>query len=330
MRKIHHHLSLSSEWLHILAEQLGTKVTDDKIIHFPEKIGTGYVYFTKITPGISVFFIDLSLKIPLKITRESSSNELFIFHYELSEHINLIKINNEDFKIGSFDQLDLAIIDNEITSAYKPSLDQRTFAVRILVNKNLLTDFITKYPKNEYKSDRKNRSPEAFYHYGNIDSNSALLLKSVKTKNINDLSFDPFLKGISLKLLGNFFSKFYDTENKNSTLTLVENDAINKTRDYLLANLYGPFPSVIFLAAMAGMSESKYKMTFKKSLSSTPNNFFIKEKMTLGRKLLRSGEFHTLTEVMYELNYSKLSYFSSKYFEIFNCKPVDDFIKKSH
>ncbi|WP_264550753.1 helix-turn-helix domain-containing protein [Flavobacterium sp. N2038] len=330
MKKIHHHLSLSSEWMHILAKQLGTKVIDDKIIFFPEKIGPGHAYFTRITPGISVFFIDLSLQTPLKITRESSSNELFIFHYELSEHMNLIKINNEDFHIGSFDKLDLAIIDNEITSAYKPSLNQRTFAVRILVDKTLLADFIKKYPKKEYKDDLKKRSPEAFYHYGNIDSSSALLLKSVKTKNINDLSFDSFLKGISLKLLGNFFRKFYDAENKNSSLTQVENDAINKTRDYLLANLYGPFPTVIFLAAMAGMSESKYKMAFKKSLSTTPNNFFIKEKMTLGRQLLRSGEFHTLTEVMYELNYSKLSYFSSKYFELFNCKPINDFIKKNH
>ncbi|MBS7254292.1 helix-turn-helix domain-containing protein [Flavobacterium branchiicola] len=328
MKKVNHYFSLTPEWLEVLAEQVDTQVIDNKIILFPENIGQGHAYFTQINSGISVFFLDLSLNIPLKITRESSPNELFVFHYELSQHVNLIKINNEDYKIGSFDQLDLAIIDNEITSAYKPSINERTFAVRILVSKSLLGDFIKKYPKIEYKEDRKNRSPEAFYHYGNIDSNSALLLKSIKSKNIHDLSFDSYLKGISLKLLGNFFGKFYDTENKNGSLTQVENDAINKTRDYLLSNLYGPFPSVIFLAAMAGMSESKYKMSFKKSLDMTPNNFFIKEKMSLGRNLLKSGKFHTLTEIMYELNYSKLSYFSSKYFELFGCKPIDDFVKK--
>lgn len=328
MKKIFHYYSLTPEWQQQFAEQIDSKVIDDKIILFPEKIGKGNSYFTQVTPWISVFFIDTTLSIPLKICRETSSNQLFIFHYDLSEHVNLIKINNEDYEIGSYDKLDLAIIDNEIASSYKPALNKRTFALRILVDKKLLADFINKYPKIEYKSKAKNKSNEAFYHYGNIDSNSTLLLQSLKTKTIDDLSFDSFIKGVSLKLLGNFFSKLYDVE--NNSLTDSENEAIKKTIDYLIANIYGPFPSILFLSAMAGMSESKYKTAFKKCLSTTPNTFFIQEKMNLARKLLKSGEYNTLTEVMYELNYSKLSYFSSKYYELFHQKPIDDFIKRTH
>ena len=70
-------------------------------------------------------------------------------------------------------------------------------------------------------------------------------------------------------------------------------------------------------------------MAFKENTDTTPNNFFIQEKMNLAKELLKSGEYHSLTEVMYELSYSKLSYFSSKYFELFKHKPMDDFIKKS-
>ncbi|MHC0442501.1 helix-turn-helix domain-containing protein [Flavobacterium sp. 3-210] len=327
MKKIFHYYSLTPEWQQQFAEQIDAKIIEDKIIVFPEKIGKGNSYFTQITPSISVFFIDVRLNIPLKICREPSNNELFIFHYDLSEHINLIKINNKDYEIGSYDKLDLAIIDNEIASSYKPAVNERTFALRILVDKKLLADFINKYPKTEYRNKIKNNS-DAFYHYGNIDSNSTLLLQSLKTKTINDLSFDSFIKGVSLKLLGNFFSRFYEIQ--NNVLTDSENEAINKTKDYLIANLYGPFPSIVFLAALAGMSESKYKAAFKKCLSTTPNTFFIQEKMNLARKLLKSGEYNTMTEVMYELNYTKLSYFSSKYFEIFHQKPIDDFIKKRH
>ncbi|MDQ8015297.1 MAG: AraC family transcriptional regulator, partial [Flavobacterium nitrogenifigens] len=100
-------------------------------------------------------------------------------------------------------------------------------------------------------------------------------------------------------------------------------------KNYLTNNLYGPFPSLIFLAGMAGMSASKYKSLFKKRFNNTPKNLFIEEKIKLAQKLLKSGEYSTLSEVMYELNYTKLSYFSSKYFELLKRKPTDDFLKKN-
>lgn len=327
MKKVFHYYTLTPEWQYQLAEQIGSKVIDNKIISVPESIGNGDFYFTEITPGISVLYMDLELKTPLKICRVKSESDLYIFHFDLSEHVNLIKINNEDYEIGSYDKLDLAIIDNQIESSFKPTVDQRTIAVRILVDKKLLQDFISKYHKKENYNPAKNKSgEEVFYHYGNIDSNSTLLLKSIKNKSVQDLSFGSLLKGVSLKLLGNFFNKFYDSESKTD-LTEAENEALTKTKNYLLDNLYSRFPSVIFLAAMAGMSESKFKMAFKKSFGVSPNLFFIKKKMELGKKLLKSGNYHTLTEVIYELNYTKLSYFSSKYFELFQKRPIDDFVK---
>lgn len=328
MKKITHHYSLTPEWQAEFADKIGSEVIDNKIIFIPESIGKGNSYFTQILPGISVLFIDFTLKIPLKITRNASNNELYIFHFDLSEHVNLIKINNKDYEIGSYDKLDLAIIDNQIESSFKPSLNERTIAIRILVNKNLLYDFIAKHSnKKEVKPENKD-GKRVFYHYGNIDSNSILLIQSIKNKSINDLSFEPLLKGVSLKLLGNFFNKFYDTQAAKNNITAIEQQAVDKTKEYLLNNLYGSFPSVTFLSSMAGMSESKYKILFKKCFNDTPNNLFIKEKMLLARQLLQSGKFNSLTAIIYELNYTKLSYFSSKYYELFHKKPTEDFVKK--
>lgn len=324
MKKIIHDYRLTPEWQYNLALQLGTKVLDNKIIIYPEEIAKGHSYFASITPGISAIFFDLTPNIPLNVIRKSSDNDFYIFHFDLSEHPNFITINNEDYTIGSTHKLDLAIIDNQIESSFKPPVNERLITLRILVDKKLLNDFTKKYSEKNAKLKSKKKN---LYHYGYIDSNSTLLLQSFKNKSIYDLTFDSLLKGVSLKLLGNFFGKFYDSEVPKSALTQIETDAMNKTKEYMLNHLYGPFPSVIFLAAMAGMSESKYKLAFKKSYNITPNNFFIKEKMRLARKLLKSGEYHTLTDVMYELNYSKLSYFSSKYREIFSTKPITDFVK---
>lgn len=327
MKKVSHYYSLTPEWQSEFVQNLGAKLIDDKITVIPESMGKGHSYFTQIIPGISVLFIDFTLKIPLKITRNRSDSPLYIFHFDLSEHVNLIKINNKSYEIGSYDKLDLAIIDNQIESSFKPSVNERTIAIRILVDKALLNDFIKKHSKKEEVKPSAKKGQRVFYHYGNIDSNSILLIQSIKNKSVFDLSFEPLLKGISLKLLGNFFNKFYHSQNsKNATDSELE--AINKTKEYLLNNLYGLFPSVTFLASMAGMSESKYKILFKKCFNDTPNNLFIKEKMSLAQRLLKSGEFKTITNVLYELNYSKLSYFSSKYFNFFKSRPIDDFVRK--
>lgn len=330
MRKVTHYYSLTPEWQLDVVEQLNTKLIDDKIIFVPKEIGKGFFYFSQVMDGISVVYADLIAKEPLKITRLRSDNELFIFHFDLSEHINLIKINNIDYQIGAFNQLDLAILDNQIESSFKPAVNERTIALRILIDKKLLHDFIKKISLQENSFSVNTPGKKTFYHYGNIDSNSILLIQSLKTKPVEDLSFDSFLKGISLKVLGNFFNKFYETKDNSPEITDLESEAIEKTKDYLINNLYGPFPSLTFLAGMAGMSASKYKSLFKKRFNNTPKNLFIEEKINLAQKLLKSGEYSTLTAVMYELNYTKLSYFCSKYFEQLKRKPVDDFIKKYH
>jgi len=328
MKKITHYYSLTPQWQHEFAQKLGAKFIDDKIIVIPESIGKGNSYFTQIIPGISVLFIDFTLNTPIKITRNQSDNALYIFHFDLSEHVNLIKINNKDYEIGSYDKLDLAIIDNQIESSFKPSVNERTIAIRILVDKALLNDFIKRHSRKEEPKPTTKDGQRVFYHYGNIDSNSILLIQSIKNKSVYDLSFEPLLKGISLKLLGNFFNKFYDSQNKKNNLTNSELEAINNTKEYLLNNLYGSFPSVTFLASMAGMSESKYKILFRKCFNDTPNNLFITEKMNLAKELLKSGKFNSLTDIIYELNYTKLSYFSTKYYDLFHKKPSEDFIKK--
>jgi len=328
MKKITHYYSLSPEWQLSVAQQLNTTLIDNKLIIIPENLGKGFFYFSQITEGISAVYAELTVNVPFKITRLKSDNDLFIFHFDLSEHVNLIKINNIDYEIGAFNKLDLAILDNQIESSFKPAINKKTIALRILIDKKLLHDFIKKVTELENIFLTTKINQKAYYHYGNIDSNSILLIQSIKNKSINDLSFDPFLKGICLKVLGNFFNKFYTPKHTTKQLTEIENDAIEKTKDYLLNNLYGPFPSLTFLAGMAGMSDSKYKISFKKQFNNTPKNLFIEEKINLAQKLLKSGEYSTLTSVMYELNYTKLSYFCSKYFEQLKRKPTDDFVKK--
>ncbi|MXO04643.1 AraC family transcriptional regulator [Flavobacterium sp. HBTb2-11-1] len=329
MRKVTHYYSLTPEWQYDLAKQLNTELIQDKLIILPDDIGKGFFYFSPVMEGISVVYADVTPLAPFKLTRKKSENELYIFHFDLSEHINLIKIDEVDYEIGAFNQLDLAILDNQIESTFIPTVNERIIALRLLIDKKLLHDFIEKFKKKENAFNHNQTTKKVFYHYGNIDSNSILLINSLKTKDVTDLSYDSYIKGISLKVLGNFFNKFYESKHEDTKLTKIENEFMEKTKNYLLNNMHGPFPSLTFLASMAGMSASKYKSLFKKRFQNSPKNYFIEEKMKFAQKLLKSGQYSTLSEVMYELNYTKLNYFNTKYYEQLNRKPIDDFVKKA-
>lgn len=329
MKKFTHFYSLTPEWQYQLASEMGGELIDNKIIVLPENLGSGHSFFTQITPGISALFMDFVLTTPIKMNRLKSDNELYIFHFDLSDHPSLIKINDIDYKIGSSINLGLAIISNAIESSLKPPMNKRTAALRILVDKKLLNEFVKNHPTEEFSTRNIKIEREKPYYYDNIDSNSLLLLQSLKNRDVFDSSFEPYLKGISLKLLGNFLNRYSDSNTVKNEISEIEVEAITKTKTYLLDHLYNPFPSVPFLSKMAGMSPSKYKMLFKKEFHSTPNNLFIKEKMILANKLLQSGDYNTLTEIIYELNYTKLSYFCSKYYDLFHRKPSEDFVKKN-
>lgn len=328
MKKLTHFYSLTPEWQYQLAKEMNGELIDDKIIVIPESLGHGHSYFTQITPGISVLFMDFVLTEEVKINRLKSDNELYILHFDLSEHVNMIKINDIDFKIGSYDNLGLAIIDNKIESSFIPAVNERTLALRLLVDKRLLDDFLKNHPSEDYSKRKITVPKNSLYYYDNIDSNSILLIRSLKDRSVFEPTFDPYLKGISLKLLGNFLNRYKNSKAVENEITELEIEAVTKTRTFLLDNLNNPFPSVTYLSEMAGMSPSKYKMLFKRRFNTSPNNFFIKEKMLLANKLLQSGDYNTLTEVIYELNYTKLSYFTTKYFDYFHKKPSEDFRKK--
>lgn len=329
MRNIFHSFSLNSEWFDKLSEQAESKVLDNRMILFPEEIGAGHAYFAKAAPGVSVLLVDLSLNIPLKFCRENSAEELWVFHFDLSEHASLIEISDSDYVIGSCNRSALAVLDGKTESFYTPAVQKRTFAMMLLVDKKVLASFIggSSNPKCSKSEKDCTADKGELRYYGNMDSNSLLLLKSLKAKPIRDLTFDPFIKGVALKLLGNFFRRFDGSQNPEQEVGENEKLAIGKTRDYLLSNLHSPFPSVDYLASMSGMSKTKYKILFAKCYSTSPNAFFLREKVKLSRKLLKSGKFYSIANVLNELNYCGFGRFSRKYFECFNKRPKEDFIR---
>jgi AraC-like DNA-binding protein len=303
---------------------LGANEIDDKLLEMPKNIADGGFYYTEVVSGLSVVIWDMVFKEPILIKRLKSDDDLYIIHFDFSDEMNLIHIEDEKHKIGYKANLGLGVFDNAVDNVFQPVVGERVFAIRLLVAKDLLNfSVVNGGLKDSTKRTVKKGKNTLFFH-DHIDSESKLIMHEIKGKSFSDPGFEIYLRGISLRLLAKFIDRYSNLTSMLHRISDKEAQALNETKEYLLNNLFNEFPGIFLLAEMAGMSVTKYKTLFKKMFVDTPNNFFIREKMILAKELLKSGRFDSINDILEELNYKKMSYFSSKYFKHFRKKPSDD------
>ncbi|MCV9934326.1 AraC family transcriptional regulator [Flavobacterium sp. LS1R47] len=333
MMEISHTYTLTADWqkqfTQQLVEEMGAELIEEKLLLMPKSIADGGFYFTGVIPGLSVVIWDLTFKKPIKINSLKSDDDLYIIHYNLSDGINLINIQGANDKIGYKSNLGLGVFDNVVDKVFHPIIGERIFAMRLLVAKDLLNFPVINGTKNEHDKRKAKKSKSSVFFYDHIDSESMLIIHDIKSKSFQDPAFDIYLKGVVFRLLGTFIDRYSKQAPILHYMPEKEIEFLNITKEYLLDNLFANFPGIKFLANMANMSVSKYTSSFKKMFVNSPNHFFIRERMILANKLLKSGSFDSLMEVSKELNFCTLSYFSLKYYKQFGRRPSDDFVKNT-
>lgn len=324
MYKEHLFFCLTPELQFQFAEDVQGTLIQNKIIEIPPDLGKGQVLFIQSIPGMAVLLWDCHLKKPLKIKAYKDNIQRYIFHYDLSDQSNFLTIANKKKEIGNVINYGLSIFNNQKDSFFEPSVNERTFAMRLYIDNKLIQTFIS--DKEKILGKLKIAKKDIFCD--DIDGDSLLKMLSINEKSIYEESFDTFIKGVALQLLSNFIKKYTVETQTSDNIKEFEKEGLDVSKNYLLNHLHNSFPSIPFLSKLAGMSSTKFKVLFKKKFNSTANDFFIREKMNLANEMLQSGDFNNLTEIIHELNYNKTRPFSSRYFQIFKKKPSEDFIKK--
>ncbi len=331
MIEISHTYTLTSVWqkelVQQLIEKLGAELIEDKFLQMPKDVADGGFYYTEVVPGLSVVIWDLIFKEAILIKRVKSEDDLYIIHYDFSDKMNLIHVEGIKHKIGYKANLGLGVFDNAIDNVFQPVVGERVFAMRLLVAKDLLKFTVANGVIRDSNKRKIKSGKNTLFFYDHIDSKSKVIMHAIKNKSFLDPAFEIYLRGVALRLLATFIDRYSNPLPMLHYVPEREAEVLNTTKDYLLDNLYKGFPGINFLADMAGMSVSKYMSLFKKMFIGTPNKFFLREKMILANELLKSGKFDSLIDISQELNYDKLSYFTSMYFQQFKRKPCDDFVK---
>lgn len=324
-----HTASLTPEWQQDFVNDLGCTLIDNKLMNFPKDKATGSGYFIEISQDISVLIVDVTLNEPMRFTRMPSEEDFWIVYYDLSDNFSKHFVDDIKHQIGYKSKLGFAIIDSHIKSTYVSVVGERSFSLRLYIRKSFIKNYFHDVIlEQDFKNVFNDKKRKMFY-YGHIDSRSKVELYNLKQQKMNDSNYEFSLKSVAYKLFGFFLERLNSNMPKAGSFLEKDLNAIMKTQEYLLSNLLMPFPGVKLLSGLAHMSISKYRSLYTNIFGMSPATFFKNEKLILAKELLESGDFILISDIAYELGYSKTSYFSLIYKKHYGNLPNEVFKAKS-
>jgi len=326
-KEFSYHFTLTPEWQNQIVEELDAKLIDNRIIELPEHIGTGGSFFLEVMPGLSVFLLDMTFHIPVSIVRTPTTQQIYMAYYDMGDEMTAHILGTAVHRVGYRSKLGMAFMGSSIKGVIMPPIGERSYSLRLIMDKQLLQEFMQKKKGKEISEKLFDESSNTLFFYAHIDSRSKLLLNSLKNLSFSSPSFQLKLKSTALFLFGYLLERASEFRTSYNKLSELEIASITKTTDYMLANLFSEFLGLKALAEMAGMSVSKYKIIFKKILKDSPNKFFLNEKLLLANTLLKNGAYHNITDLAYKLGYTKAGYFAEVYKQKFGVSPSEDLAK---
>lgn len=323
--KVSHNMNIGTDWIKEIKVQLDSTFFDKNTLVFSGQQASGYLYFKKIMPGLIVQIVDFTSFKEIEFTRLSSNEEFYVLNYIIGNDMKLQR--QEAFIDKEVDGLiaGFTVVPSDVVTRYISVPFERRFSVVITISKFLFEEYLG---DSVSKAIKNKNFKNTVYRFNHIDSRTMLLLLKLKELQYNDPSFRFLVKGNALQILGYSITRLKLEDNLSSNkLKYYDYDKIVKSQDYLITHLNESFPGVGFLSEMCGMSTSKYADAFKIIYRYAPQQFFIREKLSVAKKMLKSGGYRTIKSIAFDLGFGSVFNFSRLYFLRFRVLPKDHFIK---
>jgi AraC-like DNA-binding protein len=319
MKKIIQHYGADLEWVDSLAKQLDGKI-DGNFIIVPETIHTGNRYFLNCEEGIVALYVDVTYNTDLYIIQKNLKDDFIGLYFNLSEAEAKLSFDTLSNMMGIW-SFNLSLIDSSLGFEFDIKEGSKVFIFCIFIKKELIRKFSTKnkvFSKNiDLIIDPKKNT---FIHWDRMSYKSFHALIDLRKLEVGTTFFDLNMIGTVNLLISEYLNK---TVKDNVIIKLVnELDLSNiiLSQRYLIENLENNFPGIKYLATKANMSESKFKVLFKKITGNTPNSFFIENKLYKAKELLEEKQL-SITQIAKQLNFGDCAYFASKFKKKFGILP---------
>ncbi|MRX70384.1 AraC-type DNA-binding protein [Flavobacterium resistens] len=310
MKKVIQQNSADLEWIYSLASQLGGKVEGNYIV-VPEEIRTGNNYFLNCGEGIVSLYSDVTYNKDFCITQKNLKNDFVGLYFNLSQSETKLSFGANSNMMGSW-FYNLSLIDSSLEFQYNIQKGSKVFIFCIFIKKEIIKSFLKKNILFRKKLDLlMDPTQNTFIHMDRMSDESFHILMNLQKQKVDDPLFNLHMIGTTNLLMSKYLKKIA----KNIIISQVnEVDLLNiiESQRYLIENLEKSFPGIKFLAYKAHMSDSKYKLLFKKITGSPPNVFYLNNKLFKAKELIDEKQL-TIGEICKQLNFGSATYFAAKF-----------------
>lgn len=319
MKKIEHSYGADLSWLEEFAKQLEGKI-EGNFITVPENLQSGTRYFLDCGEGIIAYYINVIYKKNFHLIQKNTKKDFVGLYYNLTDGEASVVNNNIVCNVGRW-KYNLAVIDSTLETDYQVKAGTGTYALCIFIKKNMIASFAKK--NNVFFTDLNKITDPAkntVIRFDRMSNESFHLLDDLRKLKVGGPIFDLHLTATVHMLISNYLKKL--SLNRIVIQTVNETDLKNiiEMQMLLIENIEKHFPSITYMASHANMSESKFKDLFKKITGSTPNSFFIDNKLNLAKELLETKQL-SISQISDRLSFTNNSYFTSKFKEHFGVSP---------
>ena len=319
MKTIQHSYGADLSWIADFTNQFGGKI-DGNFIIIPEELQTGTRYFLDCGEGIIAYYINVVYNKDFRFIQKNLDNNFVGIYYNLTEGEATVNSNSILYDVGRW-RYNLSIIDGSLESDYNVKKGSRTFALCIFIKKTMLEEFLKKNNIHFHNIEKiANPSLNTIVRFERMSSESYHILNDLRKLEVGGPVFNLNLIGTVQMLLSNCLKKFSTERIIIQTVNSSDLTSIIAVQMFLIEHIEDQFPSIVLLAQMTNMSESKFKNLFRKVTGLTPNNFFMSNKLLRAKELLEKKQL-SISQVSDQLSFNNNSYFASKFKEQFGIPP---------
>lgn len=319
MKIIEHSYGADLNWVDDLAKQIKGTVKGNHIL-VPESIHTGTRYILDCGNGIVAYYVDVQYNRDFHFIQKNTSDDFVGIYYNLTEGEATLSCSNFIYKIGRWDY-NLTTIDGGLKSDYYVKKGSKSFLLGMFIKKETIRQFVKENNFNFPDLDKIiDPAINTMIRFDRMSSDSYNILADFRKQKVDNPTFNLSLKGTVHLLFVNYLKKMSLQRIVIQKVNEYDLKNIIAIQMFLIENIEGHFPSIKLMASKANMSVSKFKTLFKKITGSTPNTFFIENKLQRSKELLEEKQL-SITQISDRLHFSSNSYFAARFKKMFDTSP---------
>lgn len=321
MREVTHEFGVDLFWTEDYAKQLGGYI-EGPFIRLPEEVQTGTSYFLAVNEYITAYVSDLTYNQSIVFHNRNTRNDFVVLHYNFTEGDAVFILDEVSKTVGRW-EYNLAFMDSSLDSDYIIQQGSKTYSITIFILKEEIQRQLSAIPElQEHLGAIFDPEQNTIIRFERSSNRAWWIVEELRKADQEDALYAILLKGTVYSLLSDYMDQILNQEIVIEKVVKEDLVAIVGSQSFLVTEIENNFPGIQILAERACMSETKYKSLFKKITGSTPNAFFLQNKLFLAREMLAKGQ-HTIGEVADHFNFTSASHFTDQFKNWYGLIPTD-------